>query len=338
MSNVTIKDVAALAGVSVGTVSMVLNNSPKICDKTEEIVRDSVKKLGYRRNPYARSLSIATSHTIGFLVPDLLNPFFGEMAAHLQKAVEAKGYSLMFGLTNESSKREGRLLEEFLDHGVDGIIDVPVIDPSLDVSHFYPLMQSGYPLVFISSYYKNLSQDNCIMTNLYKGAYEMTTHLLKSGHRRVILISGNPQLVPFEERIQGFKQAHIDQGLPFSSNQIIEAKGMSFQGGYDAIKEVFDTLKPDAIFAINDIMAMGIIGSLRSCGIRVPEDVSVAGYDDLSISGLLETPLTTVKQPLEEMCDKTVNVLFSCMEGKPQKGRLLLDPSVILRKSAADIG
>ncbi|MGI5174342.1 LacI family DNA-binding transcriptional regulator [Treponema sp. OMZ 840] len=334
MSKITIKDVAAAAGVSVGTASMAINNSPRISAQTKHLVLDTVTRLNYRPNPYARSFSLSSSNTIGFLVPDLLNSFFGEMAGYLQKEVERRGKALMFGLTNESSKQEAKLTHQFIDRGIDGLIIVPVIENKPDLSHIYKLQEDNFPFVFISSYYKHISA-NCVMTDLYKGSYDLTLELLDSGHRYIILISGNPHLVPFAERIRGFIQAHKDRHIPFSENQIITTLSMSFQGGYDAIRKVYFARKIDAILAINDVMAMGIIGSLRACGVRIPEDVSVAGYDDISIAGLQETPLSTVHQPLDEMSRIAVDMLFRHIEGDTTITKpICLKPTLILRKSS----
>ncbi len=335
MAKTTIKDVAALAGVSVGTASMAMNDSPRISAQTKQLVLDAVAQLDYHRNPYARSFSLSSSHTIGFLVPDLLNSFFGEMAGCLQKEVERRGNALMFGLSNESSAQEAKLIRQFIDRGIDGLIIVPVVENAPDLTHIRTLIKDTFPFVFISSYYKGI-EANCVMTDLCKGSYDLTLQLLDSGHRHVILISGNPELVPFAERIKGFIQAHRDRNIPFSADRIITTLSMSFQGGYDAIRKVYFSQKIDAILAINDVMAMGIVSSLHACGVRVPEDVSVAGYDDISVSGLQETPLSTVHQPLEQMSRIAVENLFRQINGDATVVEpVYLEPRVVLRKSIA---
>lgn len=337
MAKITIKDVAAAAGVSVGTASMAINDSPRISTQTKQSVLKIVAKLNYRRNPYARSFSLSSSNTIGFLVPDLLNSFFGEMAGHLQNEIEQRGKALMFGLTNESSRQEAKLIRQFIDRGIDGLIIVPVIEACPNLNHIHELIKNKFPFVFISSYYKGIPA-NCVMTDLCKGSYDLTLQLLDSGHRSIILISGNPNVVPFAERIKGFVQAYKDRNIPFSNDQIITTLSMSFQGGYDAIRTVYFSRKIDAILAINDVMAMGIISSLHACGVRVPQDVSVAGYDDISISGLQETPLSTVHQPLDKMSKITVETLFRLINGEQTVMKpVYLKPRVVLRKSIAEM-
>ena len=134
--------------------------------------------------------------------------------------------------------------------------------------------------------------------------------------KNIIIITGSPDLIPFSERIYGFRRAFDEVGLPFDESRVIISDGMSYEGGYAAIDRIFDERKPDGILAINDMMAMGVIGRLKSKGIRIPEDVSVAGFDDISIASIQETPLTTVAQPIRPMCMAAVEKLFDMIAGK----------------------
>ncbi len=333
MKNATMKDVAALAKVSVGTVSMSINNSPKVSDITKKKVLEAVEKLNYKPNPYAKSLSLSSSRSIGLILPGFVNPFFGELAQSIQYELDLKKYSLMIGITNNSWEREKKIIDDFCGHGIDGLIIIPVNDDNMNLTHIYDLKKSMLPTVFMTSYYKGL-QENCVMTDLSKGSFLITKHLLDEGYRSIVLVSGNSDLVPFKERIEGFKKAFQVKNIPIPPNAVKEASGMNFKDGYDAIQEVWKKNKPEAILAINDVMAMGIISSLKAIGVRVPEDVVVAGYDDISISGIQETPLSTVRQPIDEMSNKAVSLLFDLINNK--SGILqpcYLDPSIVLRKS-----
>ena len=315
MGKITIKDVAALAGVSVGTVSMALNDSPKVSTKTKKNVMAVVQKLGYRRDPYARSLSLSSSRSIGFLAPGFRNPFFGEVAEALQFAVEEKNNSL-------------------LDRGIDGLIIIPSEDSNPDLSHIRNLLNHDFPLVFLTGYYPEIPF-HTVMADLADGSYELAKGMINAGLRNIIIIAGNPSLTPFRERIEGFRRALDECGVAFDENKVIISDGMSYEGGYAAIDKVYDEIRPDGIIAINDVMAMGVIGRLRSKGIRVPEDVSVAGYDDISISSIQETPLTTVEQPIALMCSEAVDMLFSLIEGRIiADGVVRLPVSVKHRRSA----
>ncbi len=334
MGKITIKDVAALAGVSVGTASMALNDSPKVSAETKKNVMAVVQKLGYRRDPYARSLSLSSSRSIGFLAPGFRNPFFGEVAEALQLAVEERNNSLMFGITNDSTEQEAKIVDQFLDRGVDGLIIIPAEDSEPDLSHIRNLLNHDFPLVFLTGYYPEIPF-HAVMADLAEGSYELTKGMLLAGLRNIIMIAGNPALIPFRERIEGFRRALGECGAAFDESKVIISDGMSYEGGYAAIDKVYDEIKPDGIIAINDVMAMGVISRLRSKGIRVPEDVSVAGYDDISVSSIQETPLTTVEQPIALMCSEAVDMLFAIMEGRAApEGVVRLPVSVRHRRSA----
>ena len=332
MARASIRDVAALADVSVGTVSMVLNNSNKVSIHTRMNVLDAIKKLNYKRNPYARSLSLNKSHNIGFIVTDLTNPYFGMMVGHLQQEVNSRENSLMLGMTENTVRLEKRLIESLVNSGVDGLIIVPAHERDPDIAHIHALLSQKIPTVFISSHYTGI-ESNCVMTDLAKGSYDMTRYLLETGHRNILYISGYRGLVLSELRIQGFVEAHRDMGLLVAPDQIVEADPI-FQGGYSAAKQALGAKRPDAIMAINDVLCMGVLSYLHEAGLSVPDDISVAGYDDLLYSGMLETPLTTVRQPIQEMCACAVEMLFHLIHGGETNPKpLLLAPTLIVRTS-----
>ena len=329
---VTIRDVAALAGVSVGTVSMVLNNSRKVSAHTREIVLSAIAKLGYVRNPFARSFSLSRSNTIGFVVTDLTNPFFGMMAGYLHREADQRDHRLVLGVTDNTIRQERSVIESLADGGVDGFLIVPAQRREPDLTHIYNLSASGKPTVFISSHYTGIRQ-NCVMTDLTKGSYDMATHLLQSGHRDIAFISGLRGPVLSEMRIEGFLRAFRDMGVAVSQDQIIEADPV-FDGGYKAAKHILSDRRPDAIMAVNDLLCLGVLSYLRENGIRVPDDISVAGYDDLIYSSMLETPLTTVRQPIKRMCAEAVSLLFDLIDGgAPTQEPILLEPKIIVRSS-----
>ena len=330
--SVTIKDVAKHAGLSVGTVSMALNNSDKISEATKKAVRKAVSELGYRANPFGRFLSTNTSRSIGCLVPDLTNPFYGQLLESIQREVEARGISLLIGLTNENSAVENKLINQFIDQGVDGIMMIPSTDTKRDISLIKKLLDDKFPLSFISSYYPELPV-NTVMSDLKMGSYLMTKHLISSGQKKIVLVSGNKEFVQFDERISGYKESLKEAGLDFGPSWIIESDVVTYQGGYNAVQGVYEEKEPDAIMAINDVMAMGIISQMRAHGVRVPEDVSVAGYDDLSISAIQETPLSTVKQNFSLMGREAVNMLFRLISGGEREGIIRTSVELVLRKS-----
>ena len=334
MPHITIKDVASFAGVSVGTASMALNDSPKISESTRKKVWEVARKLDFSKNPYARSLSLNQSKTIGFLVTDLRNPYFGEMAGYLQDEINARGYSLMLGMCHESIAQQKMLAENFVNNGIDGMIVVPVAQKNPDLTHIYRLLERKFPLVFISGYYQGLSS-NCIMSDLRKGSYELTKYLLETGRTHIVMITGQQDLVPSRERIAGMEQAYAEEGLELKPDQLYEAAALGLHAGYAATKEILARGRPDAITAINDILSMGVLNFLHEASISIPDGIAVAGYDDLEFSRILETPLTTVRQPLQQMCHESVDLLFRLMNGgMPEKEPVRLSPALIVRASS----
>lgn len=336
MKKTTIKDVAKYTGVSVGTVSMALNDSEKISEKTKQIVREAAEKLNFKKNPFATSLSTQRSKTIGCIVPDITNQFYGEMVGFLQKYLEEYGYGLIIGFAKGNSKNEEKLIKQFIDRGVDGIISVPVDDPDYDIAPMHKLLKDNFPLVFIAAYYKEIPYYT-VMSDLEGGMYQLTSEFLKKGYRDIVCLIGEDSLVPSADRILGFKRAFEEFGIPIDSSSMLRAEGVTFLGGYSAmIEKMIKQNLPEIIFTINDIMAMGVISALKSNGLRIPEDIQVAGFDDISIASYLETPLTTVHQPLDQMCKDTVALLMKRLAGEYTfDGIKKLPTSVVVRKSAS---
>ena len=334
---VSIKDVAAYVGLSVGTVSMALNNSEKIADKTKSIVKKAAEELGFKKNPFARSLSTQSSGVVGCIVPDLTNNFYGEMIAHLQADLAELGYGLVVGCSNESSRLENKLIEQFLDKGVDGIISVPVSEVEPDLTEIKKLIQRDYPIVFISSYYREIPRYT-VMCDLKDGMYKLAKNMFEQGHRNFVIITGNKKLVPSGERVDGLMKAVKEFDIKVDDSNFIEADKVTFIGGYSAINDIYNEKKPDLVLAINDIMAMGIISSLKSQKVRIPEDVSVTGFDDIAIAAFQETPLTTVSQSLNQMSKRAVKLLLDRINKESQEfGVDRVPAEVVLRKSTKSI-
>ena len=333
MNRITIREVAEAAKVSVGTVSMVLNGSDKVNEFTRQHVQRLIDVMGYRRNPHARSLSQNKSYNIGCIVTDLTNPFFGSMVGYLQNEVNDRDNTLVLGMTKNLIALEKRAIERLMRVDVDGLILVPAHTRDQDTSHIRALIQNGLPVVFISSHYAGLEQ-GCVMTDLSRGAYLLARHLLQKGRRRIAFAGGYRGLVLTERRIEGYRLAHEEFGVPVDEWMIVEAEPI-FEGGRESASKLFEGAQaPDAVICINDLVCMGVLSRLREMRIRVPEDVALTGYDDLVFSAMLETPLTTVRQPLRMMCARAVDMLFGQIAGEePEAKAVLLEPELVTRAS-----
>lgn len=329
---VTIKDVAKLANVSLGTASMAINNKPGISEATKLNVLEAVKKLKYRPNHYARSLITNKSSTIGLIVTDITNPFFGLIVSSIQKVAEENGYHILLGISNDKNKKEKKIVDYFVSRNVEGVIIVPTLDKENDLSHIYNLRHMDIPFVFVTTAYKGIEAD-CVMTDLGKGTYELTKYLLKNGHRKIFFISGYNELITSSVRIDGYKQAFKEFNIFYDNEWILECYP-DFEAGYSITSQILDNGIPDAIISINDVLAMGVMKNLKDNNIKVPEQVSVAGYDDLLYTSILETPLTTVKQPICDLCSFAVDILINRINDNttPVK-KVYLEPQLIIRKS-----
>ncbi len=335
MSVVTIKNVANAAGVSLGTASMALNGKEGVNEETRRRVLEIAEELGYRPNQYARLLTSKKTYTIGLIVTDISNPFFGIIIEYIEQALEERGYELMLGISNGSISKEKKCILKFIDLRVDGVIIVPSHKQSPDITHLLELRERKIPLCFITTYYDDMDA-SCVMTDLSDGSYQLTSYLLSAGHRRIVYIIGNRAIPVSNLRVEGYLSAFRKAGHEFNPDWIVVDEA-TFEGGYHATGNLLSGPLPDAILAMNDIMAMGVIKRLKEAGVRVPEDISVAGYDDLIYSSLLETPLTTVRQPVLQMCTRSVEILLQRMENctSPTE-KVLLRPQLIVRASTRE--
>lgn len=251
----------------------------------------------------------------------------------IQQALSERGYDIMLGISKGNIAKEQKIVRRFIDLHVDGVLSVPSHNPTPDVSHYQELQQRNIPICFITSYYAGI-QAPCVMTDLSDGAYQLTKYMLETGHQRIIYIVGDRTVPVSNLRVEGYLSAYRESGLSLHSGWILVDE-VTFQGGYHATQRVLEQFRPDAILTVNDFMAMGVLKCLKEHGIRVPEDISVAGYDDLLYASLLETSLTTVHQPVEQMCQRAVEIILQQLgDGQPLSEKILLKPELIIRDSS----
>lgn len=331
MARTTIKQIAQAAGVSTAAASFALNNKPGVSEETKQRVLAAAKELNYFIDENARSLKTKKSGYLGLIVTDIRNPFFAGIVHEFNHYAEQMGYRVLLGISNDSIKKEAEYIRMFVAKGVEGIAIVPSIEHTNGVTHLEPLEKLGIPFVLCSTFYEGINA-NCVMTDLQDGQKQMIRYLLGQGMKKIFLLTAPRGLALSRLRIEGFKQAYIEADEQFEEDWIVEIFP-NFEQGY-AITEQLWRLKPDAIATINDFMAMGVLKALQDMGAKVPYDISVAGYDDLLYSSLLETPLSTVKQPVEEMCRHTVDLLLEHIQnGMETQKKLFLPPVLKIRNS-----
>lgn len=328
---VTIKDIASMAGVSIATASMALNDKPGVNIETKSRVLDVAKKLQYRPNHSARSLITKKSGCIGLIVTSIRNPFFAKLVDVFSKKVEDMGYSLLLGISDDKIELEKKYIDLFIERNVEGLVIVPAIEKTPDISHLYMLKNMHIPFVFCTTAYHGIKTD-VVMTDLMQGEYEMVSHLIKSGKRNIYFVTCNKSLMLSNQRLAGFMKAHLELGVSVRDEQVIETEP-DFEHGY---KVGLDLAKksPDAVVTINDFLAWGVTKAFKDSGVAIPGEVSIAGYDDVLYSSLVEPSLTTVKQPIHDICKKTLDVLIDRIQNEEKEPEThYLPAKIIIRDS-----
>lgn len=311
--SISIKDVAKMANVSVATVSLALNNRKGVKPETARRIREVAEKLHYRPNQNARSLKTDKSRMIGLIVPEIENPFYASVVENIRAESEANGHMMLLGICNQSSEKEQYYVLDFISRGVDSIIIAPNIQLENDYRHFYTLQDEGIPYTFITAKYEGIAA-NCVMTDIYDGSYQLVEYLLDAGYHKIFLISVDRRIMAAYLRINGYRDAYKKAGLEYKEDWIYTTLP-DFKHGSDIAHQIVD-LQPDAIITINDILSLGVLKFLKDKNIRVPGEIAVAGYDDILFASLAETPLTTVRQPIPQLCKKAVEIVLHPEEYK----------------------
>lgn len=285
----SIKDVAREAGVSVATVSRVCNDSGVVSDSTRKHVLDIAAKLGYSAHGAARSLITSRTSTLGVLLPDLYGEFFSEVIRGIDRAVQGSGYHL---LVSRSHGDEREIVAAFraMRGRVDGLL---VMSPDLDARNAVSGLRDHFPVVLLNCP-AELDQHDSIVISNYDGACEALRHFVERGHRRIAMITGLPRNYDSGERLRAFRDITREAGI--AREDAIEVRGdFTEASGFRAGQMLLEASpRPTAVFAANDSMAIGALSAFRAGGARVPEDISVAGFDDIPMAQYMNPPLTTV--------------------------------------------
>jgi LacI family transcriptional regulator len=326
----TIREVAEIAGVSYATVSHVINNTRVVSPETRQRVLDAMAELNYRPNALARSLRQGKTNTLGLVLPDSANPFFAEISRSIEDEAFNKGYSVFLCNTELDTQRELFYVDVLSKKQVDGIIFVAAGDQadSLDF-----LAREGMPVVMIDRNLPNVEVD-AVLTDHQMGGFLATRHLLQLGHTRIACIAGPSSITPSAERITGYRNALEQANIPYDEKLVIRGDYHS-QSGMDITHFILQMdPRPTAIFALNDLMALGALRAAAEDGCSVPGDLAVIGYDDLELSQFTNPPLTTIAQPKKEIGLQAVSLLVDriSQNSRPPR-RLVLPPELIVRRS-----
>lgn len=336
MAKIAIKDLAKMLNTSTATVSRALNNHPAIKKETKERVMKLVDEVGYRPNTIAKNLKMQRSTTIGILVPNIGHDFFALAISAIEKVVSDAGFSAMICQSHENYHQEVEAVKTLIANRVAGVI-ASISQETTTPDHFIELQKHDIPVVFFDRCFDEGIQASKIITDDFSGSLRAVKYLVKTGYKRIACLAGAPQLNISRERLRGYKQALKAAGRPVEEELIIHC-GMEKQDGKIGLQQLMQLEnKPDAIFCINDPVAIGVYQQLQVYNMKVPEDLAVVGFSNNEISSLIQPALTTVDQSVKKMGERAGQILISQIETKGQiTGNKIevMEANLIVRDSA----
>ncbi|OFI74477.1 substrate-binding domain-containing protein [Vibrio cholerae] len=332
----TMKDIARLAGVSTSTVSHVINKSRFVSDEIAERVNNAAQQLNYAPSALARSLKMNRTKTIGMLVTTSTNPFFGEVVKGVERSCYHQGYNLILCNTEGDNQRMKASINTLLQKRVDGLLLMcsTLEGERLDVFDRYPdipiVVMDWGPILFAS----DKIQDNSL-----QGGYMAAKHLIECGHKEIGCITGPLIRHQAQMRYEGYKRALAEAGIAMNPDWIVESD-FECEGGYQAFEKLYQRGKlPSALFVSNDMMSMGVIQAASQRGLRVPDDLSLIGYDDVHIAKFMTPALTTIHQPKYRLGKAAVDTLLYRLENPDTTAQVVqLEPTLVVRNSVRKLG
>lgn len=317
---VTIKDVAKAANVSVATASMALNDKKGVNEATKQKVLETAKQLYYVPDHSARSLVTRDSNCIGLIIPEIQNPYYSAVVDIFTRIAEMHGYMLLLGISNSKSRQEEEYIKMFLSRRVLGIIIVPMLCENPNIDYLDMVRSANIPLVFCTENYGE-SDEPTVLCDFEQGQYEMTKYLIRKGMSNICFVSIKMKTKFALLRYEGYKKALEEAGIPLDDSKLFLLDHPRYVDAYEITDEIIK-IGSQAIVCINDIMTIGIMKRLAERNIDVPGDVSLAGFDDVLFAQLVQKPLTTVRQPLEEICGKAMQILEQKILAKDEQGEI----------------
>ncbi len=331
---ISLKDIANKVGVSIALVSYVMNGQEKKKRVGAEVVkkiRKAAEELNYQPNQIARSLRTGSTKTIGLIVADIANPFFGHLARIIEDEANNFGYTVVFGSSDEDDFKSEALINTLLNRQVDGIIIVPAEGTSDQMRN---LIKKKFPVVFLDRYFPEINASYIVLDN-YQATIDATHHLYEKGYRKIALIAYKSSLIHMRERIRGYTEAM--SMLENKENCCV--REIRLEHSQKDMENVFSELLGQdknteaVICATNALSVHGLVCAKR-CNIMIPDDVAFVGFDGGDCFDLYHSPLTYVKQPLEEMGKEAFRVLLDLINGSSKTSHVILDPTLIVRDSS----
>ncbi len=328
----TIKDVATLAGVSYTTVSHVINNTRPVSTKVRGDVEAAIKRLHYIPSAVARSLKHQSTSTIGLLVSNCSNPYFAELSAGIEDACYRADYNVILCNSDDQPERQQAYLRVLLEKRIDGLIICSAGD---DVGLANLLRLAKVPVVIVDRQVKGINSD-LIQVDHFKGAYMATRYLLDLKHKSIGCVAGPDTTSVSSDRLNGYRKALADAGAPFQTDWVVRGD-FTAEGGYKAARLLLKRAKVTAVFAGNDMMGIGFLRFAEEHGIRVPNQLSVIGFDGIDLGRYIYPALTTVGQSIRRQGESAAATLLERIRkgGEGRLRRIILNPELIVRESTS---
>ncbi len=327
----TINDVAKKAGVSITTVSYVITGKRFVSDELKERVNRAMKEVGYRPNNLARSLRLGRTDTIGLVIPDSSNLYFAEISRHIEDIGFDNQFTVFLCNSDDNPIKQSKYLDVLIAKQVDGIVFISAFNDKSDLEQ---LVEANIPFVIVDRDEKNSSADIVLVDN-FAGGKMAVNELIRLGHRRIACITGPSMVNPSADRYLGYREAVEENGLPFLPEYVVSGD-FRHKGGENAMNALLHLPEPpSAVFVCNDMMAIGAIQAINKFGLKVPEDISVIGFDNIPIAEAISPALTTIAQPISQITQNAMELLFRRMEGDTRDfpSRITLVPELIVRDS-----
>jgi DNA-binding LacI/PurR family transcriptional regulator len=327
----TIYDIAKVLDITAASVSRALNNNPKISESTRKLVLETAAKMNYKQNKLALALRSGKSYNVGVIVPRIDSNFFASVIRGIEEELYAHKYNVIICQTHEDEKREFENINTLLNAQVDGILmsvsNVSSENVSLENDRIIKrVIEKNVPLIFFDRK-KSIDGVSSVTINDYEVSYLATKHLIDQGCSHIAHFRGNQALEIFANRLGGYKQALLDNGLPFDENYVVQTKS-TVEAGAVAMETLMKLdFPPDAIFSSSDFAALGAIQQLKSQGIRIPEDFCVVGFGDEPFTNFMELPMSTVDQVPLEMGRMTAKVFLEHIDNT---GNVKIEKKVVL--------
>ncbi len=325
---ITIYDIAKYLNISATTVSRGLKDNPAISKATRRKIIEAASLLGYRSNLFASNLRSQKTRTIGVIIPRINSHFMASALTGMEDMASKKGYTLIINHSDEKAEKEKINVQAIFDKRVDGLLISPAYDVE-DIDHLTPFFRKKIPVVFFDRSWQHKESMSVEIDNI-QAAYDLTKHLLDQGFRRIMFVCGNLRRNVYADRLTGYKQALREARIPFDEKKVI-ITALTEKAGTDVAKRILSMKekdRPDAVFAANDTTAVFCLLALREAGLRIPQDIGIAGFNDDPISQVVSPKLTTIHYPGYQIGETAAAQLISHLEGLSD---MRTTPKIILR-------